>query len=104
MGGTESNNRYGGMVVQTDAPFYISGTQVTGKINVQIDQEFPAERLKLKVQGTEYCRWYESKIHDHSHEGNNMKSHYKDKHDHNETIFLYETVIYEFNQSSIKVG
>ena len=54
MGGAESSSKYGGMVVQLDSPFFISGSQVTGRISVMINQPYPALRLKLKVEGKEY--------------------------------------------------
>ena len=108
MGGAESSSKYGGMWVQVDSPFYISGSQVTGKISVMISQPYPALRLKLRVEGREYCRWYESHQQNNHYGDNHYGNHYNhttyEKHDHSETIFFYEVIIYEFYQQSINPG
>lgn len=51
MGSQGSKSKYGGVAIQTDSAFAISGQPVTGKIFVQIDQYFPAKKLKIKIKG-----------------------------------------------------
>ena len=98
MGAEESNNKYGGMVVHLDSPFCISGSQVTGKICIKINQPFPAQKLKLKVEGKESCVWYVGR----KSGGKSQKSAFR--HDHNEIIFDHEEIIFDFSKQSIKTG
>ena len=47
------SSKYGGMAIQTDHPYCVSGQAVTGKICIQINENFPAKKLKIKVKGKE---------------------------------------------------
>jgi hypothetical protein len=51
MGSQGSKSKYGGVAIQTDSAYAISGQPVTGQIFVQIDQYFPAKKLKIKIKG-----------------------------------------------------
>ena len=98
------STRYGIMVVQTDAPFYISGSQVTGKINVVIKEAYPAHKLKLRIEGKEYCRFYQTQSHQPFHEGQTHTYSSTTKHHHHDTILHHEVIIYDFHKKSINPG
>lgn len=104
MGGNESSSKYGGMVIQTDQQYYISGSQITGRIYVQIHEPYPARKLKLQIKGKEKCRWYQERRETVHYGGHTHHITHYDRHDIEDNVFYYEAVIYEFYQGSINPG
>ena len=43
--------KYGGLFIITDKPFYYPGENVTGKIYVNLHTQFPGNELFIKVKG-----------------------------------------------------
>ena len=103
MGG-EYSSQYGGMFIQTDLPYCISGTVVTGKIYVQINQQYPAYKLKLKIKGKEKWKWYEQKSREMRDGDRVWTEWYEDKHDEDHNVFEYEDNIYKFSVGYIPPG
>ena len=61
MGNQGSKSEYGGICVQMDHAYCVSGQAVTGRIHVQIDKPFPAKKLVIKIKGKEKCKWTEQR-------------------------------------------
>ncbi|CAI2367408.1 unnamed protein product [Moneuplotes crassus] len=102
--GNGSSSKYGGLVIQTDQAYCVSGQPVTGKIGVQINEPFPAKKLKIKVKGKEKCKWYERKSRQ-VQDGDEVRiEYYEDKHDEDHKIFKFEETLCEFDGDYIEPG
>ena len=97
MGAENSHNKNGGMFIQTDHPYCISGSTVTGNIYVQINQQYPAHKLKLKIKGKEKCKWYETKTKEMREDDRVWFEWYEEKHDEDHSVFKHEATIYKFS-------
>ena len=53
MGITPSLEKSGTCYIQTDLPFYMAGDTVTGKVYVNILENFPSNVVTLKIKGFE---------------------------------------------------
>lgn len=104
MGLNESKSKYGGMVIQTDKQYYVSGHEVTGKIYVLINETYPAKWLKLRIRGMEKCHWFEERRDTLLYQGLSHHSTHYEEHHKKDTVFFFEGVVYEFNQGSINPG
>lgn len=104
MGQSESKSEYGGMFIQTDLPYCVSGTNITGKIYIQIYKQFPVERLILKIKGKEKCKWIETRTRTVGHGEHQKIETYEVKFDENHCVFDFNQVIYTFNEGWIPPG
>lgn len=59
----KSSSDFGSIYIQTDAPFFLAGQVVTGKIYLNIFQHYPAAFLDIQVKGKEKVKWYEYETH-----------------------------------------
>eukprot|EP01016_Furgasonia_blochmanni_P040905 TRINITY_DN5257_c0_g1_i6.p1 TRINITY_DN5257_c0_g1~~TRINITY_DN5257_c0_g1_i6.p1 ORF type:complete len:585 (-),score=140.39 TRINITY_DN5257_c0_g1_i6:207-1961(-) len=60
MGNQASNTQYGGLNVQLDEAYYLEGSQVTGKIYVNLRANVPNAYLHLEVMGYERAMWIDT--------------------------------------------
>ncbi|EGR30054.1 hypothetical protein IMG5_143480 [Ichthyophthirius multifiliis] len=59
MGSIQSQDAAGQIYIQTDQSFYIAGDTVTGKVYVNLQQNFPSNIVNLKIKGYEHSDWSE---------------------------------------------
>ena len=104
MGQSNTQSEYGGMYIQTDLPYCISGSTVTGKIYIQIYKQFPAERLILKIEGKEKWKWTETRTRTVGHGEHKRHETYEVKFDESHIVFNFNQVIYYFNNGWIPPG
>ncbi len=52
------SSEYGSIYVQTDAPYFIAGQVVTGKVFLNMFQHYPAAFLDLQIKGKEKSKWH----------------------------------------------
>ena len=48
-----------GITIVMDKPYFKSGSEMTGKIYIQLSQQFPATSLILKLVGSESSSFYQ---------------------------------------------
>lgn len=58
----KSSSEFGSIYVQTDAPYFLAGQVVTGKIYLNIFKHYPAAFLDIQVKGKEKVKWKESEM------------------------------------------
>lgn len=102
--GSGQSSGYGGVYIQTDLPYCISGTMVTGKIYVQINQMVPAVKLDLEIKGKEKCKWHETRTRTIREGENTRTEHYTEHFGTDHTIFKYKSMVYNFNQGYVAPG
>ena len=104
MGQGNSKSEYGGMFIQTDLPYCIAGTTVTGKIYIQIYKQFPAEKLILKIKGKEIWTWTETITRTVGYGEDRRYEEIKIKHFERHNVFDFNHVIYNFISGWIPPG
>lgn len=53
----EMHKNFGQIYLQTDKPYYTSGENVTGRIFINLHNNFNASSLYLKIKGSENCKF-----------------------------------------------
>ena len=97
-------SHYGTVDIVTDQPYAIPGEDVRGKIYVHLNKEFPANKVMLKIEGKEKCKWYEMKVRMVEENGQQKFETYEVKHDKKKEFLDMEVLVHHFQGADIPPG
>lgn len=103
-GQSDSPSKYGGIVIQTDQPYCVSGEAISGNIAIQINIPFPARKLNIELKGKEKCKWTETRTRTVGSGEHARTETYYVYHNNDHEILKFEETLYEFDGNEIPAG